>query len=281
MKTRILSLIILASILLFTSCNQASNTSKNQQEVTSSQKEEAKDEYDILMQAVLWQQTSSEYRALCYQAFNIARLRLDEFLAEEKGNNTKFAIVTDVDETVLDNSPFEGKLIENGEPYTEEEWANWVNLGEAKAVPGATEFLNYAFKKNVEVFYISNRKDNAVGVTLTNMKNVNFPYADSAHVLFKTDDSAKKDRFDKVAEDYTILLFIGDNLGDFSSDFRVPSIEKRYLLTDSLRNRFGSRYIVLPNPMYGDWETKGVLKGKSDWSSEQIDSIRRSILKSY
>lgn len=281
MKTRIFAVVFLVPFILITGCNQANNTSTDKQETTDQQKEEVKDEYDILMQAVLWQQTSGEYRALCYQAFNIAQLRLDQFLAEEKGKNTKFAIVTDVDETVLDNSPFEGKLIEKGEPYTEEEWANWVNLGEAKAVPGATEFLNYAFKKNVEVFYISNRKDNAVGVTLTNMKNVNFPYADSAHVLFKTDDSAKKDRFDKVAKDYKILLFIGDNLGDFSSKFRAPSIEKRYHLTDSLKNYFGNRFIVLPNPMYGDWETKGILEGKYDWTSQQMDSIRRSILESY
>lgn len=280
MKTRILTLALVGTLISLTGCNQTNNdNSKNKNEVT--QHEKALNEYDFLMQSVLWQQTSAEYRALCYQAFNIAQLRLDQFLAQKDYAGKKLAIITDVDETVLDNSPFEVKLIEKGEPYTEEEWAKWVDLGTAKAVPGATQFLNYAKSKDVEVFYISNRKVRAEEITLVNMKRMNFPYADSTHLLFKTDDSAKKDRFDKIEEAYTVLLFIGDNLGDFSSKFRAPSIEKRFHLTDSLEKNFGHNFIVLPNPMYGDWETKGIFKGKYDWTSEQMDSLRRSILISY
>ena len=280
MKNNFFSLIIISSLIFFAGCNQKMHPNNSTQGLEANHKAKA-GEYDFLMQSVLWQQTSGEYRALCYQAFNIAQLRFDQYLSDENLKGKKLAIITDIDETVLDNSPFEVKLIEKGEPYTEQEWENWVNLASAKAVPGATEFLKYVESKNVEIFYISNRETSAVAVTIANMKSVNFPYADSTHVLFKTDDSAKKDRFDKIAEDYTILLFIGDNLGDFSSDFRVPSIEKRNKLTDSLSNHFGNNFIVLPNPMYGDWETKGVYKGKYDWTSEQMDSIRKAALTGY
>src|SRR5699024_7359575 len=99
---------------------------------------------DHTIQAVLWQQTSAEYVALSYQAFSIAKLRLDEFL-EEKGNQGKTpAIITDIDETVLDNTPSSANNIKQNEEYSSEEWAKWVAQESAKEVPGAAEFLNYA-----------------------------------------------------------------------------------------------------------------------------------------
>ena len=55
--------------------------------------------------ATAWQQRSAEYKALCYQAFNIAKLRIDERVGE---SSTKpKAIMTDIDETILNNSPYE------------------------------------------------------------------------------------------------------------------------------------------------------------------------------
>ncbi|HMG09519.1 MAG TPA: HAD family acid phosphatase, partial [Mucilaginibacter sp.] len=57
--------------------------------------------------ASLWQQRAAEYKALCFQAYNIARQRVDEGV---KRISTKpLAIVTDIDETLLDNSPYDAK----------------------------------------------------------------------------------------------------------------------------------------------------------------------------
>src|SRR5699024_4790363 len=116
--------------------------------------------------------------------------------------------------------------------------------------------------------------------TIENMKAIGFPFADKTHLLFKTDDSAKKDRFQKVAQNYKIIMFMGDNLSDFSSDFRAPSTKKRNQLADHLEKHFGVDLIVLPNPMYGDWETRGIYKGKN-WTEAQKDSIRKANLKTY
>ena len=66
-------------------------------------------EYSI--QSVLWQQQSAEYRALAYQAYNLAKLQLDNILQSENTSDKPLAIVTDVDETVIDNSPFNAKMI--------------------------------------------------------------------------------------------------------------------------------------------------------------------------
>src|SRR3954466_4164107 len=60
---------------------------------------------DYSLNSVLWQQRSGEYKALCYQAFSLAKLRLNEKIALHKKDEASLAIITDIDETVLDNSP--------------------------------------------------------------------------------------------------------------------------------------------------------------------------------
>src|SRR3977135_1892071 len=61
--------------------------------------------------AVLWQQTSGERRALSYQAFTLARMMLDRDLRMNRGNKKPRAVIVDCDETIIDNSRFEGMLL--------------------------------------------------------------------------------------------------------------------------------------------------------------------------
>lgn len=236
---------------------------------------------DHTIQAVLWQQNAAEYRALSYQAFNVAQLRLNQFLKEKNGKGKKAAIITDIDETVMDNTPSSVKNIEENQEFSEEEWAQWVNQEKATEVPGAAKFLNYAKTKGVEVFYVSNRVSTAEEATIRNMKTLGFPYADKGHLLLRTNESSKKKRFEQVRESYDVLLYLGDNLSDFSHQFEAPSTEKRNATADNLKSEFGNRFIVLPNPIYGDWETKGIFKGKYNWTAKEKDSLRRAQLKSY
>lgn len=236
-------------------------------------------EYSV--QSVMWQQNAGEYRALCYQAFNTAKFRLDQFLENKDLDGQKLAIVTDIDETVLDNSPYNAKLIEIDEEYTSEGWKDWTDRAEAEAIPGAEDFLNYAASKGVEVFYVTNRNVEEMNSTLDNLKKVNFPFSDDRHILLRSNNSAKRDRFNKVAEEYTILLFMGDNLGDFTSDFMIPSTEERNKLTDDLKEHFGYDYIVLPNPMYGDWETHGIYQENYNMTDKEKDEVRKASLRTY
>lgn len=275
MKIKSLAGLFLAGVLVLASCSPTQKDKKQPTEAANTPLRE----YSI--QSVLWQQNAAEYRALCYQAFNTAKMRLDLYLAEHPHPKQPLAIITDVDETVLDNSPFNAKLIVLNENYTSEEWAAWVQLAKAKAVPGAAAFLNYVKEKGVEVFYVSNRSHTLVEASLANMKKVNFPYADSLHLLFKEETSAKKSRFDQVRETHEVVLYMGDNFGDFTSKSRMPSSEKRNALADSLHNEFGKRFIVLPNPMYGDWESKGLYQGRHDWTQAQKDSIWKANLHAY
>jgi 5'-nucleotidase (lipoprotein e(P4) family) len=236
-------------------------------------------EYSI--QSVLWQQHAAEYRALAYQAFNLAQIQLDNMIANKMDFKKPLAIVTDIDETALDNSPYSGKQIELDEEYSTLRWTEWVEKKKAKAIPGALDFFNYAKSKGVEVFYISNRSTKQKIETIENLQIIGFPFADGAHVLLKDTISGKEPRRLQVQDTHEIVLLIGDNLSDFSEVFDDRSTIERNRTADSLKAVFGVKFIVLPNPIYGDWETKGILEGKYDWTNFQKDSIRHQKIRSY
>ena len=118
---------------------------------------------------VLWQQTAAEYRALCYQAFNMARLRVDE-IPKRKLRREKLAIITDLDETIIDNSYSEAQLMKEGKEYNNASWKSWTDMSAATAVPGAVEFLQHAKQKGIAIFYISNRDTSDVASTVINLQ---------------------------------------------------------------------------------------------------------------
>lgn len=227
--------------------------------------------------ATLWYQQSAECRALYYQAYELARLRLDKAL--EISSKEKNAVVVDIDETVLDNSPYQAWCILNGKNYPEG-WAEWTSKAEAKALPGAVEFLNYAASKGVEVFYITNRKKKEMEATIKNLQKEGFPMADTLHVLPRTDVSNKESRRQKVAQNHKIVLLAGDNLNDFAEFWEKQSPSVRQAIADSLKTEFGRQFIILPNPMYGDWEN-ALYKYEFNLTPTQKNSIRRKFLNGF
>jgi 5'-nucleotidase (lipoprotein e(P4) family) len=76
-------------------------------------------------------------------------------------------------------------------------------------------------------------------------------------------------------------MLLGDNLSDFMDVFDKKSTQVRNKLVEGMKDDFGRKFIVLPNPMYGDWETKGIYEGRYDWSAQQKDSIRKAKLLAY
>lgn len=232
---------------------------------------------DHLTMAILWYQRAAETRALYYQGYNYARLALDKKLKATK-TKKKNAVVVDIDETLLDNSPFEAKCVITGQAYSPESWKQWSDLAQATALPGAVEFLNYAKSKGAEVFYISNRKGNEIEASLKNLTALNFPFADTLHTLFRTETGSKEARRQLVAKDYNILLLIGDNLADFDVVFENRGGDYGFGVVDSTKDKFGDSFIVLPNPMYGDWE-KQITDFKSSDSVKY--AIRREKLVTY
>lgn len=209
-----------------------------------------------LINAVEWMQNSGEYRALCYQAFELGRIRLNRILKEDTSKKPK-AIVLDIDETVLDNSPLEAYIIANGMNNFKKVWKEWVGRAEAEPLAGAVDFLNEAKEKGVTIFYITNRSEDEKRATVENLKRFNFPFADNEHIIMKHKSSDKEERRENVAEKYDIILLFGDDLNDFSDIFYYKDRSKRARdIVDENREKFGQKFILLPNAMYGDWNNE-------------------------
>lgn len=223
-----------------------------------------------LLNATLWMQQSVEYKATTVSLFALARVRLDEALADkkwtavpdlQKGDVTALppAIVLDADETVLDNSPYEAGLITRGTAFSSKEWTDWVNARETLAIPGSVEFLKYADSKGVKVFYVTNRTKEEEQGTRDNMEKLGFPMGGNVDTLMTKGEqpdwgSKKSTRIAAVAKDYRVMLLFGDNLGDFSDAYGTSVAERQKVFEASMAH-WGKDWIALPNPSYGSWES--------------------------
>jgi 5'-nucleotidase (lipoprotein e(P4) family) len=202
---------------------------------------------------ILWQQTAAEYRALCYQAFNIARLRIDSIIQGNPGK-TDLAIVTDLDETILNSSNVSAQVIKTGRNINPQEWLQWTKNTEPPTVPGAVEFLQYAGSKGAHIFYISNRDVKGLQFTVSILQRLKLPDADTSHMLFLSNDFSKESRRQTVMKNYDVVMLLGDNLNDFMQVFEDKTIAERLNETDKVKEEWGKKFIVLPNAAYGEWE---------------------------
>lgn len=233
--------------------------------------------------AILWTQASGEARALAYQAFALARMTLDRDLRVNRRSRTRRAVVVDVDETVLDNSPFQATLLKNRQGYDPRLWTEWVNRAEAAALPGAAEFLRYTASRGVRVFYVTNRKEAEKEATAANLKKLGFPDVSDETLLVRTDPagSSKEPRRRAVAARHRIVLLMGDNLNDFAEVFdKSRTVADRIAAVEQNKDQFGTRFIVLPNVMYGDWES-AVYGYDSKLTEAEKAAKRKAQLKTY
>ncbi len=213
-----------------------------------------KDLNEQTVMALAWMQNAAEYRELCYQAYNLAQMIVDKAIATKKVGDKPLAVIADVDETLFDNSAYDAGFIGKDEGYSGKTWTQWEIAAQALAMPGATDFLNSIAKKGVEVFYVTNRDQAGFEGTIKNMKTLGFPFADSKHLLVSTGVSDKQPRFDLVSKDYSVAVYMGDNAGDLPIGSYHKNQKDRNALVDQNKDKFGTQFVVLPNPDYGDWE---------------------------
>jgi 5'-nucleotidase (lipoprotein e(P4) family) len=201
--------------------------------------------------SIFWQKNSAEYHALCIQAYNIAKTKLDKAIAEQ--SNQPLAIVADIDETVLNNLPYNQMLIDSSQSFNQKTWSKWVNKQIATPIPGALDFFSYASKQDVEIIYLSNRSVENYAPTKANLISAGFPFEQETIMLLRGDDGNKESRRNQLS-DYNIVLLLGDNLADFDERFYKKSNQTRIEDVNSLTHLFGDKFIVFPNLIYGTWE---------------------------
>ena len=251
--------------------------------------------------AILYQQRAAEYTALCLQAYNLAKRKVDAALASQvlTREELPLAVITDLDETALDNSANEVHQYLADSLYDPKEFNRWIRSEQAGAVPGSIEFFRYVDSlsthgpRKIDIYYISNRDDSMVSNTLDNMKNLGFPQCDPTHFKFKTTTSSKEARRQEVLRDHQIVVLLGDNLIDLDARFdgyqQTP--DQRMGQVYNLKEKWGDLYIVLPNADYGDWESyfyyqyrlehNGVPPSDLKYIEEQRKALLRAPATSY
>ncbi|MBP1850508.1 5'-nucleotidase, lipoprotein e(P4) family [Rhizobium halophytocola] len=224
-----------------------------------------------LLNATLWMQKSVEYKGNVLGTFALARIRLDEALADKswtalpemqdaaKVSDMPTAIILDCDETILDNNLYEAHLVKDGTDFSPKEWTAYVNSEQTTAMPGAVEFTQYAASKGVKVFYITNRTKEEESATATNMEKLGFPMGGNVDTLLTKGEkeewgSPKGSRDQLVAKDYRVLLMLGDNFSDFTDDYK-GTLEERQAVFEKAQSHWGKDWLVLPNPEYGSFES--------------------------
>ena len=213
---------------------------------------------DAEYMALLWMRTSAEYRALCYQGYNAALMAIDRAQANPAARSGKpLAIVLDCDETVTDNTRAMAASVAGGNGRFDALW--WratVHEGRSEALPGAAEFLREVVRRGVAIFYVSNRWSEVnYEPTIENLTALGFPSVDAEHVLLMEDRqmSDKQPRFDRITADYDVVVYMGDNAGDFPLGTKGMNPAARNAAIDAAREEFGTTCIVFPNPAYGSW----------------------------
>jgi 5'-nucleotidase (lipoprotein e(P4) family) len=244
-----------------------------------------KDHAQLLSQqgsdAVLWQNTSAEAYRLYQQTYEFAAWRLEQNIAQVLEENQidsttadrrPLAVIVDIDETVLDNSPYQVNAIADGRTFDPADWKAWTDQGRAKASPGAVEFLQFARSMDCAVFYISNRDTSERRTTLRNLDSLAFPFADEAHLLLMEGASDKTERRARVAATHRVVLLVGDQLRDFDERFKDRSVNYGRDVVDAMSDTLGQYFILLPNPMYGTY--RDAIQGKGT-DAEKHDRMKQ------
>lgn len=228
--------------------------------------------------SVLWARTAAEYPACGFQTYNAALMNLEAAIAdpgwtgalEQTGEyyNLPPAVIFDIDETVLDNSKFQGWLALNRSEFKSEDWERWEKLGVAESIAGAVDFIHHLQDLGITVIFITNRSCGRQpgstfpcpqeANTIDNLSAVGISGITENHVLLKNEFTDwgpdKTTRRSYIAEKYRIIMIFGDDLGDFISGVRSGiTPEKRRELASVYRNFWGEKWFILPNPMYGSW----------------------------
>ncbi len=242
--------------------------------------------YENLKGAAAWQM-SAEAQGLMMQAFETAKSRLDDIIAENGGTGEGLAIITDMDDTLVDGVHYTTDLMLGGK-RNNVQFAQFLMTDACNALPGALDFLNYAKDNGVEIFYVTNRSEKGYksteegyqnkngydenqdsirddlgismhDITLKQLQYLKFPYADEEHLIINnalknSQRSKESARQSIIAKGFQIALLLGDDINDFTDDFENEAVTRANQATDAAyKDKWGIEWIMLPNAVYGSW----------------------------
>jgi 5'-nucleotidase (lipoprotein e(P4) family) len=223
---------------------------------------------DDRLDAILWQTTSAEYQILAQSIYAAAKAQLERALADrqwsavptQSGNSQALppAVIMDIDETVLDTGSFQSYMVKNSARFASPLWRNWLNQNRPPAVPGALEFISLAQSRGVSVFFVTNRDYATEPVTRAQLASVGVALPANIDTVLSANERPdwgvdKGSRREFIAQSFRVLMVFGDDLGDFISEYRTAPQAR--VLEAKKHDSWGTKWFMLPNPMYGSWET--------------------------
>lgn len=235
------------------------------------------------LDAQLWVQTSSEYRAAVIGTYAAATDALQRLVASNPTAVDRMVVVMDLDETVFDNTYYGtqvmfGNVIVNGES-----WDQFVALRNATAIPGAVDFIKASQELGVGVWFITNRpcQDRAGSSddcpqkedTLANLRHLGIEtdldtlflrgerppdrclslLSDSEYDQGRWAAQDKTSRRQCVELSNEIVMIVGDQLGDFVTEPEEATPASRNMLLSKYKENWGNTWFMIPNPIYGSW----------------------------
>jgi len=243
------------------------------------------------LQAVLWMQTAAEYWVQASAAYRTAQTTLDVALKDTSWTAAleqaagyealPAAVILDLDETVLDNSPSQAQLVLDRAEYTTRTWDEWVEKASATAIPGVTDFLALAQRRGVKIFFITNRMAAQQAATLKNLAALGITASDDTVLCVGENGwtSDKTARRASVAKSYRVLMLVGDDLNDFVSTANLTP-PQRIGLAMTHTGRWGSQWILIANPLYGSWE-RALYPDLQNPTDGQILERKRAAVKGF
>ncbi len=245
-----------------------------------------------VLNSTLWMQSSAEFVAATEQAFNAARMNLDRALQDKNWTaaleqrkdyqNLPPAVIFDVDQTVLDTNSYEAYVLVSGQTYHYDTWEVWAKAARAQPIEGVKELISEIKSKGVAVFYVTNRDKALEEATVKNIRMTVDPEVNEDQVLCiqERDDwvSDKSSRRAAIAETHRIIMMFGDDYNDFRFLPDSPSPEARRAEVEPYKEYWGTKWILLSNPRYGNWES-AILNYAKDLSDEEKLQAKLSHLK--
>lgn len=228
------------------------------------------------MDAILWLQTAAEYRANTTTVYRAAAAALPGLASAAKQRGAEPVVVLDLDETVFDNSAFQGRLLAEARNYDSSLWDCWVGQKRAHAVPGADLLFRAMTTQGVRARFITNRKcrprgdGDACPQEGETLENLNALLKATGYVATPDElllsgekdpktgavwDDEKQPRRDFVSATHEIVMLVGDDLGDFLPGVRKATMAARAAAMETVGERWGTSWFALPNPSYGSWLT--------------------------
>lgn len=201
--------------------------------------------------AIRYQQRSAEVKALQRQCYALATLRL-KAAVEANGTGTGLAVVSDIDETILDNTAVMAHAMALGEHVDGfETWKLWEREGTPHLLPGAADFFHLADRLGVTIFYVSDRFEENKLATIATLSRLGLPQVHADRVLLF--GPPKAERRAAVERDHRVILHLGDTLHDFHGCFAGATLDEQHRLAEDHGHRFGEDWIVFPNAAHGTW----------------------------